>query len=110
MTKYVNKVFLFPATNINFSGEKMSLISFGLYLVVAAVLAIVSEKIAPDTVPGGFITSIVVGFIGGWLAVNLAGNIGPQLAQVTLLPCILGSAIFVFVILLVSQFIKTRKS
>jgi uncharacterized membrane protein YeaQ/YmgE (transglycosylase-associated protein family) len=87
----------------------MSIIWFILYLIVAAICAALAEKLVPNTVPGGFFTSAVVGIIGGWLGVTLMGSIGPDLAGVPLIPCIIGSAIFVFVISIVARFIKSRK-
>ncbi len=77
---------------------------------MAAVCAAIAERLVPNTVPGGFFTSAVVGIIGGWLGVTLIGNLGPDLAGVPLLPCIIGSAIFVFVVSLVARWINTRKS
>jgi uncharacterized membrane protein YeaQ/YmgE (transglycosylase-associated protein family) len=88
----------------------MSIILFVLYLIVAAVCAALAERLVPNTVPGGFFTSAIVGIIGGWLGVNLMGGVGPELAGMPLIPCIIGSAIFVFVISIVSRWIRTRKA
>lgn len=88
----------------------MSIILFILYLVVAAICAALAEKLVPNTVPGGFFTSAVVGIIGGWLGVNLVGSVGPDLAGMPLIPCILGSAVFVFVISIVARWVRTRKA
>ncbi len=80
-----------------------------LYLIVAAICAVIAEKIVPNTVPGGFFTSAVVGIIGGWLGVNLMGGLGPVLAGMPIIPCVIGSAIFVFVISIVSRLIRSTK-
>jgi len=81
----------------------MSILSFILFLLVAAACAYLAERLVPNTVPGGFITSAVVGIIGAWVGGNLIGHIGPDLAGVSLIPCILGSAVLVFVLSLVSR-------
>ena len=56
----------------------------------------------PNSVPGGFLTSAIVGIIGAWIGGSLIGHFGPDLAGVALIPCILGSALLVFGLLLVS--------
>jgi uncharacterized membrane protein YeaQ/YmgE (transglycosylase-associated protein family) len=82
---------------------------FILFLIVAAVCAALAEKLVPNTVPGGFFTSAIVGIIGAWLGVSLIGNVGPDLAGVPLLPCILGSAVFVFVISLLARMLRKNR-
>jgi uncharacterized membrane protein YeaQ/YmgE (transglycosylase-associated protein family) len=81
----------------------MTILAFICYLIVAAICAFIAEKIVPGVIPGGFLTSAVVGIIGAWIGGNLLGHIGPDLAGVSLVPCILGSAILVFVLSLCSR-------
>lgn len=81
----------------------MSIIGFVLFLVVAAACAWIAEQLVPGVIPGGFVTSAIVGIIGAWMGVNLVGTIGPSLAGVSLLPCILGSAVLVFLLMLCSR-------
>jgi uncharacterized membrane protein YeaQ/YmgE (transglycosylase-associated protein family) len=81
----------------------MSILSLVLFLLVAAACAYLAERLVPNTVPGGFITSAVVGIIGAWVGSSMIGHFGPDLAGVSLLPCILGSAVLVFVLSLVSR-------
>jgi uncharacterized membrane protein YeaQ/YmgE (transglycosylase-associated protein family) len=56
----------------------------------------------PNTMPGGLLISSIVGIIGAWVGGSLVGHFGPDLAGVSLLPCILGSALFVFLFSLLS--------
>jgi uncharacterized membrane protein YeaQ/YmgE (transglycosylase-associated protein family) len=81
----------------------MTILGFLLFLVVAAICAGVAEAIFPGRIPGGFLTTAVVGIIGGWVGANLFGNFGPALFGVTLLPTILGTGILVFVLSLISS-------
>jgi uncharacterized membrane protein YeaQ/YmgE (transglycosylase-associated protein family) len=81
----------------------MGILSFILFLIVAAVCAWIAESLVPGTIPGGFFTSAIVGIIGAWIGGCLMGAIGPSLAGIALIPCILGSAIFVFVLSLASR-------
>jgi uncharacterized membrane protein YeaQ/YmgE (transglycosylase-associated protein family) len=74
----------------------MEILAFICYLVVAAVCAFIAEKFVPGSVPGGFLAGAVVGIIGAWIGGNLVGHFGPDLAGISLIPCILGSALLVF--------------
>ncbi len=81
----------------------MGIIAIICYLVVAAVCAYLAERLVPGTIPGGFLTSAIVGIIGAWVGGSLIGHFGPDLGGVALVPCILGSAILVFVVSLCSR-------
>ncbi|AGY56903.1 GlsB/YeaQ/YmgE family stress response membrane protein [Gloeobacter kilaueensis] len=86
----------------------MSILSFLLFLVVAAVCAFIAEAIVPGRVPGGWLVAAIFGIIGAWLGAALFGNFGPVLAGVALLPTIIGSAILVFVVSLFSGYVVRR--
>jgi len=81
----------------------MSIIGFILFLIVAAVCAWIAEYFVPGTIPGGFFVSAIVGVIGAWIGGSLIGSFGPQLAGISLLPAILGSAILVFGMAMLSR-------
>ncbi|HEY9756796.1 MAG TPA: GlsB/YeaQ/YmgE family stress response membrane protein [Oculatellaceae cyanobacterium] len=81
----------------------MSILGFICFLIVAAICAGIGELLVPGAVPGGFLVSAVVGIIGAWIGGNLFGSFGPHLAGIALLPAILGSAIFVFCLALISK-------
>ena len=88
----------------------MSILSFILFLIVAACCAYIAERLVPGSIPGGFFTSAIVGIIGAWIGGNLIGHIGPDLAGISLLPAILGSAVFVFVLSLLSRGFNRTKA
>jgi uncharacterized membrane protein YeaQ/YmgE (transglycosylase-associated protein family) len=81
----------------------MSIISFILFLIVAAACAWLAERFVPGVIPGGFFTSAIVGIIGAWIGGSMLGHFGPDLAGIALVPCILGSAILVFLLSLLSR-------
>ncbi len=54
----------------------MSILGFILFLIVAAVCATLGERLVPNSVPGGFFTSAVVGVIGAWIGGSLLGHLG----------------------------------
>jgi uncharacterized membrane protein YeaQ/YmgE (transglycosylase-associated protein family) len=81
----------------------MTILTFILFLFVAAACAYLAERLVPGAIPGGFLTSAIVGIIGAWIGGSMLGSIGPSLAGVSLLPCILGSALLVFLLSLCSH-------
>jgi uncharacterized membrane protein YeaQ/YmgE (transglycosylase-associated protein family) len=88
----------------------MNILSFILFLVVASVCAFLAERLVPNSVPGGFLTSAIVGIIGAWIGGSLMGHFGPDLAGVALIPCILGSALLVFLLSLISGGSRRRSA
>jgi uncharacterized membrane protein YeaQ/YmgE (transglycosylase-associated protein family) len=81
----------------------MSILSFLLFLLVAAACAWIAEALVPGSIPGGFLVTAVVGVLGAWIGASLFGNFGPVLAGVSLLPAIIGSALLVFLFSLLSR-------
>jgi uncharacterized membrane protein YeaQ/YmgE (transglycosylase-associated protein family) len=87
----------------------MGILSLILFLIVAAACAWIAERLVPGVIPGGFLTSAIFGVIGAWIGVSLLGHMGPDLAGVALIPCILGSALLVFLVSLVSHGYARRR-
>lgn len=88
----------------------MDILAIICYLIVAAVCAGIAEFLVPGAIPGGFLTAAIVGIIGAWVGGALLGHIGPDLAGISLIPCILGSAILVFGVSLLSKGYRARKA
>ena len=86
----------------------MTILTFILFLIVAAACAYLGELLVPGTIPGGFFSSAIVGIIGAWVGSSVMGSFGPTLAGVALVPCILGSAIVVLLLALVSRGLPRR--
>lgn len=80
----------------------MTILGFILFLIVAAVCAIIAAALVPGRMPGGYGAATVCGVVGAWLGANLVGQFGPSLAGVSLLPTVLGAAILVFTIAMFS--------
>jgi uncharacterized membrane protein YeaQ/YmgE (transglycosylase-associated protein family) len=86
----------------------MGILSFILFLIVAAACAWIAERLVPGSIPGGFLTSAIVGIIGAWVGGSMIGHVGPDLAGVSLIPCILGSAICAFLGAILSRGFNRR--
>lgn len=88
----------------------MSIVSWILFLLVAAVCAWIAERVVPSNMPGGIIAGMLVGVVGAWLGGTLMGHFGPSLAGVSLVPTVVGAAIFVFGCALLSSAFGNRRT
>lgn len=66
------------------------------YLIVAGLCAFVADRLVPGGIPGGMLVTALFGVVGAWIGGSLLGHFGPDVAGVSLVPCVLGSAILVF--------------
>jgi uncharacterized membrane protein YeaQ/YmgE (transglycosylase-associated protein family) len=85
----------------------MTLVGLLVLLIVAAVVGAIGEMIAGGKVPGGWIGSILVGLVGAWLG-GLLLHWGPVIGGIQIIPAIIGAALFVFLIRLVSGRVPVR--
>lgn len=93
----------------------MTLIGFLILLAVAAVCGAIGQSLAGYDL-GGCLVSIVVGFIGAWLGLWLAGKMGlPELFAIRIegktfpiLWAIIGSALFTLIMALMRRAISGR--
>jgi uncharacterized membrane protein YeaQ/YmgE (transglycosylase-associated protein family) len=88
----------------------MGILSFILFIIVASICAFLAERLIPNCLPGGFLTSAIVGIIGAWIGGSFIGHFGPDLAGVSLVPCFIGSAVLVLLLSLVSGNFRGRRA
>ena len=95
----------------------MTLIGFLVLLLIAAICGAIGQSLAGYDL-GGCLVSIVVGFIGAWLGLWLAGKMGlPEIWTVNIegkpfpiIWAIIGSAIFTLIVALLRRaFIGGRR-
>lgn len=86
----------------------MSIVMFIFFLFVASACAWIADYLVPGHIPGGFLTSVIVGILGAWIGTSLLGAIGPSLAGVSLIPAIAGSALLVYLLHVLSPRIIAR--
>lgn len=53
--------------------------------------------------PGGIIGSMIAGLIGAWIGHGLLGTWGPHLAGFAIIPAVIGAAIVVFLVSLLTR-------
>jgi uncharacterized membrane protein YeaQ/YmgE (transglycosylase-associated protein family) len=88
----------------------MTLIGFLVLLIIAAICGAIGQSLAGYDL-GGCVVSIVVGFIGAWLGLWIAGKFGlPEIWTVNIegkpfpiIWAIIGSAIFTLIVALLRR-------
>ncbi|MEW4372483.1 GlsB/YeaQ/YmgE family stress response membrane protein [Paenibacillus kandeliae] len=75
-------------------------------LILAIIIGVIGNALAGDEMPGGIIGAAIAGFVGAWLGALLFGNFGPVIGDFAVIPAILGTAIFVFLLGLVSRLLR----
>lgn len=93
----------------------MTLIGFFILLVIAAICGAIGQSLAGYDL-GGCLVSIVVGFIGAYIGLWIAGKFGlPEIFSITVegkpfpvVWAVIGSAIFTLIVALIRKVITGR--
>lgn len=78
-------------------------------LIVGGIIGWLGGLIASRDIPGGIIGNIIAGLVGSWLGTSLLGHWGPELADISIIPAIIGAIILVLLLSLIfHSFRKTK--
>lgn len=72
-------------------------------LIVGGVIGWLAGAMLGRDIPGGVIGNIIAGFIGAWIGSAFLGNWGPVMGGFAIVPAIIGAVILVFVVSLVMR-------
>jgi uncharacterized membrane protein YeaQ/YmgE (transglycosylase-associated protein family) len=94
----------------------MTLIGFLVLLIIAAICGSIGQSLAGYDL-GGCLVSIVVGFIGAWLGLWIAGKMGlPKIFEISIegkpfpvVWAVIGSALFTLIIALLRRGVSGRR-
>ncbi|GAA3409882.1 GlsB/YeaQ/YmgE family stress response membrane protein [Paenibacillus hodogayensis] len=75
-------------------------------ILMAVLIGTIGEALVKSGMPGGLLGAMVAGFAGGWLGSYLFGDWGPIIGGFAVIPAIIGSALFVFALGLLSQALR----
>ncbi|MEC0206071.1 GlsB/YeaQ/YmgE family stress response membrane protein [Paenibacillus lautus] len=75
-------------------------------IVMAIIIGIIGDALVGHEMPGGIIGSMIAGFIGAWLGPWFFGAWGPVIGGFAIVPAIIGTAIFVFLLGLVAKLFR----
>lgn len=75
-------------------------------IVMAIIIGIIGDALVGHDMPGGIIGSMIAGFIGAWLGPMILGAWGPVIGGFAIVPAIIGTAVFVFLLGLVAKMFR----
>ncbi|PYI50741.1 GlsB/YeaQ/YmgE family stress response membrane protein [Paenibacillus flagellatus] len=75
-------------------------------ILMAILIGTIGDALVRNRMPGGLLGAMIAGFAGGWLGSLLLGDWGPVIGGFAVIPAIVGSALFVFLLGLLSQMFR----
>ena len=75
-------------------------------ILMAVLIGTIGDALVKSSMPGGLLGSMIAGFAGGWLGSILFGNWGPIIGGFAVIPAIIGAALFVFLLGMLSQALR----
>ncbi|ASS93844.1 GlsB/YeaQ/YmgE family stress response membrane protein [Peribacillus simplex] len=70
-------------------------------LIIGGIIGWLAGMIVGRDVPFGIIGNIIAGFVGAWLGSLILGNWGPSVADFAIIPALIGAIVFVFILSLI---------
>ncbi|MNE60027.1 Transglycosylase associated protein [compost metagenome] len=78
-------------------------------LIIGGIIGWLAGLIMGRDIPGGVIGNIIAGFIGAWLGSLILGNWGPEIGDFYIIPALIGAVVLVFIVsLLLRSFGRSR--
>ncbi|MCU6601133.1 GlsB/YeaQ/YmgE family stress response membrane protein [Peribacillus frigoritolerans] len=70
-------------------------------LIIGGIIGWLAGMIVGRDVPFGIIGNIIAGFVGAWLGSLILGNWGPSVADFAIIPALIGAIVLVFILSLI---------
>jgi uncharacterized membrane protein YeaQ/YmgE (transglycosylase-associated protein family) len=75
-------------------------------LIIGGIIGWLAGLILGRDIPGGVIGNIIAGFIGAWLGSLLLGGWGPVIGGFYIIPALIGAIALVFIVSLIFRGVK----
>jgi uncharacterized membrane protein YeaQ/YmgE (transglycosylase-associated protein family) len=75
-------------------------------LIIGGIIGWLAGLILGRDIPGGVIGNIIAGFIGAWLGSLLLGGWGPVIGGFYIVPALIGAIALVFIVSLIFRNVK----
>ena len=79
-------------------------------LIVGGIIGWIAGLIMGRDIPGGIIGNIVAGFVGAWLGGLLLGEWGPEIGDFFIVPALIGAVVLVFIVSLIMGSMRKGRS
>ncbi|AZS13716.1 GlsB/YeaQ/YmgE family stress response membrane protein [Paenibacillus lutimineralis] len=79
-------------------------------LIIGGVIGWLAGLILGRDVPGGVIGNIIAGFIGAWLGTFLLGNWGPVLGGFYFVPALIGAIVLVLIVSMIMRSMRKNRT
>ncbi|MFJ7745454.1 GlsB/YeaQ/YmgE family stress response membrane protein [Peribacillus sp. NPDC097295] len=70
-------------------------------LIIGGIIGWLAGMIIGRDVPFGIVGNIIAGFVGAWLGSLILGTWGPSVADFAIIPALIGAIVFVFILSLI---------
>lgn len=89
-------LFIILAVIVSVLSLTLNFVGLLLTLVVAGFVGWVADEVVPGKLPFGWIGLVAAGLLGSWLGTSIFGRVGPVLADIAILPAVVGAVIVAF--------------
>ncbi|KKO51458.1 GlsB/YeaQ/YmgE family stress response membrane protein [Paenibacillus sp. DMB20] len=79
-------------------------------LIVGGIIGWIAGLIMGRDIPGGIIGNIIAGFVGAWLGGLLLGEWGPEIGDFFIIPALIGAVVLVFIVSLIMGSMRKGRS
>ena len=79
-------------------------------LIVGGIIGWIAGLIMGRDIPGGIIGNIVAGFVGAWLGGLLLGEWEPEIGDFFIVPALIGAVVLVFIVSLIMGSMRKGRS
>lgn len=72
-------------------------------LIVGGLIGWVASLIVGRDVPGGVVGNIIAGVVGAWLGTAIFGSVGPAIGGFPIVPALIGAIILIFIVSMIMR-------
>lgn len=78
-------------------------------LIIGGIIGWLAGVIMGRDIPGGIIGNIIAGFVGAWLGSLILGNWGPNIGTFYFIPALIGAVVLVFIVSLILRSMRKEE-
>lgn len=75
-------------------------------LIIGGLLGWIASLITGKDIPGGIFGNIIAGMIGAWVGSAILGDFGPVIGGYAIIPALIGAIILIFIVSVILRMFK----